>query len=73
MKKSEDGKTYVSGPFTIKAGEYEAKVALDGAWTTNYGVDGKKDGDNYKFKLDKDGTVDFVFDPATNILTINIK
>jgi arabinogalactan oligomer / maltooligosaccharide transport system substrate-binding protein len=72
MTMADDG-TWKSGPFNLKAGEYEGKVALDGSWTTNYGVDGKKDGDNYKFNLDKDGTVEFVFDPNTNLLTITVK
>ncbi len=54
-----------SRPVTTKA-----KVALDGAWTLNYGVDGKPDGDNYKFTLAADGTVSFVFDPETKILTV---
>jgi hypothetical protein len=26
--------------FTIPAGDYEIKVAHDGGWDTNYGVDG---------------------------------
>jgi maltose-binding protein MalE len=55
---------------TIPAGSYEAKVALDGAWTTNYGVDGVQDGPNYAFTLAADGTVTFSYDPATHILTI---
>ena len=50
MTKGDDGKWH-SGPFNVKAGDYEAKVALDGSWTTNYGVDAKPDGDNYKFTL----------------------
>ena len=69
MTQAEDG-TWTSGPFNLTAGDYEAKVALDGSWTTNYGVDGKPDGDNYKFTLAADGTVSFVFDPETKILTI---
>lgn len=72
MTKGDDG-LYRSGPFNLKAGDYEGKVAMDGGWTTNYGVDGKPDGDNYKFSLAADGTVEFVFDPATNILEIIIK
>ncbi len=72
MAKGEDGK-WASGPFALKAGDYEAKVALDGAWTTNYGVDGKQDGDNYKFSLTADAEVSFVFDPATNLLEIVVK
>lgn len=73
MAKDEADGLWKSGPFNLKAGDYEAKVAMDGAWTLNYGVDGKQDGDNYKFTLAADGTVSFVFDPATNLLTIEVK
>lgn len=59
-----------TGTFDIPAGDYEAKVALDGSWTENYGVDGVADGDNYQFSLTADGSVTFTYDPATNILTI---
>jgi len=72
MTKGEDG-IWKSGPFELKAGAYEAKVAFDGSWTLNYGMDGKQDGDNYKFELTADGKVSFAFDPATNILTITIE
>jgi len=61
---------YASGPFSLTAGDYEVKVALDGSWTTNYGVDGVPDGDNYTFSLTADGDVSFVYDPATNLLEI---
>jgi hypothetical protein len=69
LTQGDDG-LFHSGPFTLTAGEYEAKIALDGAWTTNYGVDGVQDGDNYKFTLAADGTVEFTFDPESHILTI---
>ncbi len=72
MTLGDDG-LYRSGPFNLTAGDYEVKVALDGAWTTNYGVDGVADGDNYKFTLAADGTVEFVYDPATKLLEIVIK
>ncbi len=72
MVKGDDG-LYRSGPFNLKVGDYEGKVALDGGWTTNYGVDGKANGDNYKFTLAADGTVEFVYDPATNLLEIVTK
>jgi maltose/maltodextrin transport system substrate-binding protein/arabinogalactan oligomer/maltooligosaccharide transport system substrate-binding protein len=72
MTKGEDG-LWTSGPFKITAGDYECKVAMDGGWDVNYGMEGKLGGDNYKFSLTADGEVSFVFDPATNILTINIK
>ena len=72
MTKNDAG-LWVSGPFSLPAGDYEVKVAMDGAWTLNYGVDGKENGDNYKFSLTADGQVSFTFDPATNLLTWEIK
>ena len=72
MAKGDDG-LYRSGPFNLKAGDYEAKVAMDGGWDVNYGMDGKAGGDNYKFSLPADGTVEYVFDPATNLLEITVK
>lgn len=68
-----DGGIWSSGPFNVVAGDYEAKVALDGTWTTNYGVDGVADGPNYTFSLTADGTVEFSYDEATHILTITVK
>jgi hypothetical protein len=59
-----------TGSFSVPAGDYECKVALDGAWTDNYGVDGAKDGSNYTFSLAADGTVTFTYDPTTHILVI---
>jgi hypothetical protein len=72
MTKGDDGKWH-SGPFNLTAGDYEVKVALDGSWTTNYGVDAKPDGENYKFTLAADGTVEFTFDPDTKLLDIVTK
>ena len=72
MKLGDDGK-YHSGPFTLKAGDFEFKIALDGAWTTNYGSDGKQDGPNYKVTLAADGTIEFVYDPATKLVEATVK
>jgi hypothetical protein len=69
MTQGEDG-LWRSGPFDLTAGDYEAKVALDGTWTTNYGSDGAQDGPNYAFSLDADGTVEFVWDAETKLLEI---
>lgn len=69
MTMGDDG-LYHSGPFALTAGDYEVKVALDGSWTTNYGVDGAPDGDNYPFTLDADGEVSFTFDPDSKLLEI---
>ena len=59
-----------TGTFTIPAGDYEVKVALDGGWDTNYGVDGVAGGDNYMFTVAADGDVTFNFDPETHLLEI---
>ena len=61
-----------SGTFTIPAGDYEVKVALDGGWDTNSGVDGVAGGDNYLFTVEADGDVTFTFDPETNLLEITL-
>ena len=70
MTMGDDG--LYTATFTIPAGDYEVKVALDGGWDTNYGVDGVADGDNYTFALDAEGEVTFTFDPETHILEITL-
>ena len=70
MTKGDDG-LWHSGPFNLVAGSYEGKVALDGTWTTSYGIDGGAD--NYAFTLTADGTVEFSFDEATKLMTVIIK
>ncbi|MBP7963718.1 MAG: extracellular solute-binding protein, partial [Caldilineaceae bacterium] len=69
MAKGDDG-IWRSGPFALTAGDYEGKVAMDGGWALNYGMDGVFDGDNYTFSLAADGEVSFEFDPATNLMTV---
>ena len=54
----------------IPAGDYEYKVALDGAWTVNYGSDGAQDGPNYALSLPADSTVTFTYDPATHLVEV---
>lgn len=67
---TDNGDGTYSGTFTIPAGEYEVKVALDGGWTENYGVDGAADGDNIPFTVEADGEVTFTWDSETKLLTI---
>ena len=69
MELGDDG--LYSATFEIPAGDYEVKVALDGGWDTNYGVDGVAGGDNITFSVVGDpGTVTFLYDPETNLLEI---
>jgi maltose-binding protein MalE len=69
---TDNGDGTYSGTFTIPAGDYEVKVALDGGWTENYGVDGAADGDNILFTVEADSEVTFTWDSETHILTIEI-
>lgn len=69
---TDNGDGTYSATHELPAGDYEAKVALDGSWTVNYGVDGAADGDNYTFTVESDGPVTFVYDSETNLLDIQI-
>ncbi|MCP4415838.1 MAG: extracellular solute-binding protein [Chloroflexi bacterium] len=66
----DNGDGTFSATYDVPAGEYEAKVALDGAWTENYGVDGVADGDNITFTVAADGPVTFSWDSDSKILTV---
>jgi maltose-binding protein MalE len=67
---TDNGDGTYSATFDVPAGEYEGKVALDGAWTENYGLDGAAVGDNIPFTVAEDGPVTFTWDSETKILTI---
>jgi maltose-binding protein MalE len=54
----------------IPTGEYEYKVALDGAWTVNYGSDGAQDGPNYTLSLTADSSVTFTYNPETHLVEV---
>jgi len=71
LELGEDG--LYTATHALPAGDYECKIALDGSWAVNYGVDGVTDGDNYTFSLAADGNVTFSYDPETHILTITVE
>jgi hypothetical protein len=54
----------------LPAGEYEYKVALDGAWTVNYGSDGALEGPNYTLSLPADSNVTFTYNPETHLVEV---
>ncbi len=66
MVKGDDGLYTLT--VQLPAGEYEYKVALDGAWTVNYGSDGAQDGPNYKLSLTADSKVTFTYNPETQLV-----
>ena len=71
MVKGDDGLYRLTVELT--AGSYEYKVAMAGAWTENYGSDGKQDGPNYTFTLDAAGTVTFVYNPETHLVEMTVE
>ncbi|HUF39557.1 MAG TPA: extracellular solute-binding protein [Anaerolineales bacterium] len=62
-----------SGTFSIPAGSYEYKAALDGSWAVNYGSDGLQDGPNYALELAADSSVTFTYDGDTKLVTVTIE
>ncbi|WP_338083490.1 alpha-amylase family glycosyl hydrolase [Fictibacillus nanhaiensis] len=68
MEKQPNGKYKLTG--TLPAGNYEYKVAINGSWVENYGVDGKAGGDNYKLTVESEKEVTFVYDDTTHKITI---
>ncbi len=58
---------------SLPKGDYEYKVAMDGAWTVNYGSDGLQDGPNYKLSLAADSSVTFSYDPKSKLVTTTTK
>ncbi|MGB7340016.1 MAG: pullulanase-type alpha-1,6-glucosidase [Phototrophicaceae bacterium] len=60
------------GTFSIPAGSYEYKVALNGGWDQNYGLDGEAGGANIPLVLDADMDVSFAYDHSTGIITDSV-
>lgn len=65
--------TYSLSTTDLAAGDYEVKVAVDDAWTINYGMGGALNGDNIAFNVPADNAdVTFSFDGTTQELTIEV-
>jgi pullulanase len=58
--------------FTIPAGEYEYKVALNGNWDVNFGLNAQPGGDNIPLVLDDDVDVTFFFSTQTGWVTDSV-
>ena len=61
-----DGDGVWSGDFTVPAGDWQFKVALNGTWDESYGFNG----DNYPLKLAAPTALRFSFDDATNKVSL---
>lgn len=60
------------GTFELAAGEYEYKVALNDAWTENYGLYAVPSGLNIPLVVAEDGPVKFYYDHETGWITDNV-
>ena len=59
------------GTFTLPAGTYEYKAALNDSWTENYGLHAQPGGSNIPLSLPSDGSVKFYYDHETHWITDN--
>jgi pullulanase-type alpha-1,6-glucosidase len=57
------------GTYSLPAGEFEYKVAIDRSWTENYGAGGVRDGANIPLVLDAPTDVTFYYDHGTHWVT----
>lgn len=63
--------TVWQGTWTLPAGSYEYKAALNGSWAENYGVNAVRDGANIPLNLAVDTSVKFYYSHATHWITSN--
>ncbi|TVR23351.1 MAG: pullulanase-type alpha-1,6-glucosidase [Anaerolineaceae bacterium] len=54
------------GEFDLPAGDYAYKVAIDGSWEENYGINAEAGGADIPLSLTEDATVTFYYDHFTN-------
>ncbi len=57
--------------FTLPAGDYEYKAALNGNWDENYGRNAARNGANIPLSLAADGAVKFFYDDLSHWITDN--
>ena len=59
-----------TGTFTIPAGNWEYKVALNNSWAENYGEGGIPGGTNMLLNLEVPATITFQYDPQSHVVTL---
>jgi len=68
----EDGDGIYQATFSLPAGEYEYKVAMNGGWDENYGANGEAGGANIILSLAEDTDVTFTFDDNTKMISDSV-
>ena len=58
--------------FTVPAGDFEYKVAMNNSWDENYGGAADRDGGNVKLSLAEETSVLFIYDNKTNWVADNV-
>ena len=58
--------------FSLQAGSFEYKAALNGGWTENYGAHATRDGANIALSLAAPRTVTFLYDHETHWVTDSV-
>ncbi|MEV5707389.1 alpha-amylase family glycosyl hydrolase [Actinoallomurus sp. NPDC052274] len=59
------------GTFTLPAGDYEWKIAINDSWTENYGAGGAAGGENLKLSVPADGTkYRFTWNQVTHVPSV---
>jgi len=61
-----------SATFTLPAGEYEYKAALEGTWDVNYGVNAEANGGNIALVLTEETAVRFIYNHTTHWVTDSV-
>ena len=59
------------GTFSLPAGSYEYKAALNDSWTENYGLNAQLGGANIPLSLGSDASVKFYYDHKSHWITDN--
>ncbi|MEZ4519801.1 MAG: pullulanase-type alpha-1,6-glucosidase [Chloroflexota bacterium] len=67
----EEGQVWVN-TFTIPAGDYEYKAALNGTWDVNFGLNGDPGGANIPLSLAEETPVTFLFSTQTGWVTDDV-
>lgn len=62
-----------AGTFTLPAGTYEYKVAINGSWDENYGGNGDASGPNIGLTVATEGAVKFLYDHETKWIADNVR
>jgi pullulanase-type alpha-1,6-glucosidase len=68
----DEGTGVWSNTFSLPAGDYEYKVALNGTWDVNFGLNAQRGGANIPLSLAGDADVTFLFSTQTGWVTDNV-